>query len=106
VWREDAIAQLLDEHRGGALFVAGCKSNQGRLYDRFDHVVLLSAPLDVLVERIASRDNNPYGKSPEERALIEHHVATVEPLLRATATVEIDASAPLDEVVERIEALL
>jgi dephospho-CoA kinase len=105
VWREDAIERLLDGHAEGALFVSGCKSNQGRFYDRFDHVVLLSAPLDVLLARIAARADNPYGKSPEERELIREHVAAVEPLLRATATVEIDASAPLEDVVRRLEQL-
>lgn len=30
------------------------------------HIVLLSAPRDVLVERLASRTNNPFGKTPDE----------------------------------------
>jgi gluconate kinase len=105
VWREDAIARLLDGHRAGALYVAGCKSNQGRFYDRFEHVALLSAPLDVILARVGARADNPYGKSPEERDLIATYVETVEPLLRATATIEIDASGPLVEVVDRLEAL-
>lgn len=105
VWREEAITQLLTEHPKGKLFVAGCKSNQGKFYPLFDHVVLLSAPTEVILTRIANRTNNPYGKSPEERELILHHLAEVEPLLRATATTEIDASAPLDEVVHRLECL-
>src|SRR5882724_8173987 len=66
VWREAEMADLLDGHRGGALFVAGCKSNQGRFYPRFDHVVLLSAPLEVMLQRIAQRENNRYGKTSEE----------------------------------------
>jgi hypothetical protein len=67
-------------------------------------VVLLSAPAHVLFARIAGREN-PYGKSPEERTLILRHIAEVEPLLRATATIEIDASAPLDEVVDKLDQL-
>lgn len=105
IWREDAIIQLLTGHQEGKLFVAGCKSNQGKFYPMFDHVALLSAPADVILARIEDRENNPYGKSPEERELVLHHLAEVEPLLRATATTEIDASAPLDEVVERLERL-
>lgn len=106
VWREDAIARLLAERDGRALFVAGCKSNQGKFYGRFDHVALLSAPADVLLARIHGRTNNPYGKSDEERDLILQHLATVEPLLRATATIEIDASAPTEEVARRLEELI
>lgn len=105
IWREDAITALLGGHRHGWLFVAGCKSNQGRFYPQFDHVALLSAPAEVLLDRIARRTGNPYGKGPGERELILHHLATVEPRLRASATVEIDAAAPISEVVKRLEEL-
>ena len=105
VWREDAITQLLTRHQQGTLYVSGCKSNQGKFYPLFDHVVLLSAPAEVILQRIALRDNNPYGKNPEERKLILRHLAEVEPLLRATATIEIDASLPLDQVVHQLEHL-
>jgi dephospho-CoA kinase len=105
IWREQAIADLLAGHHTGNLFVAGCKSNQGKFYPQFDHIVLLSAPADVLLARIAARTNNPYGKRPEERAAILEYLAIVEPQLRATATIEIDTSAPTDKVVEQVESL-
>jgi dephospho-CoA kinase len=105
VWREDAIGVLLDQTRDGTLFVAGCKSNQGAFYPRFDHVALLSAPADVMLGRIDVRTNNPYGKTPDERALILQHLAEIEPRLRATATIEIDASVPIVDVVDQLEAL-
>ena len=105
VWREDAITELLADHRQGTLFVAGCKSNQGRFYAQFDHVALLSAPADVLFARIAARNNNPYGKKPEDRDRILQHLAEIEPRLRATATIEIDASAPIFQVVDQLEEL-
>jgi shikimate kinase len=105
VWREDAITGLLTGHQHGKLFVAGCKSNQGKFYPLFDHVVLLSAPAEVMLARIADRTTNSYGKAAAERNLILHHLATVEPLLRRSATVEIDASAPLEEVVRQLEDL-
>lgn len=105
VWREDAISRLLANHTQGHLFVAGCKRNQGRFYPQFDHIALLSAPAEVLLARIAARDNNPYGKSAREEADILRNLADVEPRLRATATVEIDASAPLLAVVQQLEDL-
>lgn len=37
--------------------------------------------------------------------MILRYLAEVEPRLRATATIEIDASAPLTEVVRRLEEL-
>jgi broad-specificity NMP kinase len=102
VWDEARVAELLDRERSGTLFVSGTVSNQGRFYPRFDAVVLLSAPVDVLLERLASRTTNDYGKTGEERELILRHVDEVEPLLRATCTHEIDASLPLDSVVAEL----
>lgn len=104
IWREDAMSALLDTD--DTLFVAGCKSNQGRFYPLFHHIVLLSAPAAVLLSRIAARTDNPYGKSPADRAEILANLAAVEPLLRATCTLEIDATAPLDDVVSLLEALI
>ena len=67
VWREDAITALLATRRHGHLFVAGCKTNQGKFYPQFDHIALLSVPADVLLARIAARTGNLYGKHPAER---------------------------------------
>ena len=107
IWRESAVRDLLTAHaeRDGHLFVAGCKSNQGRLYPLFDRVVLLSAPASVILARIAARTDNPYGQRAEERTEILENLATVEPLIRATASAEIDASASLEEVVRQLEEL-
>lgn len=102
VWREDLIAELLSRDDGGTLYVSGTVSNQGRFYPRFDAVVLLSAPVDVLLRRIDARTRNDYGKTAEERALILSHVESVEPLLRATSTHKIDATQPLVEVVAQL----
>ena len=79
--------------------------NQSTFYDRFDAVVLLSAPTDVLLDRIARRTTNDYGKTPLERAMILADVAEVEPLLRKGCTHELDASRPLDEIVEDLIAI-
>ena len=105
LWREDRIAELLDREPRTTLYVSGTVSNQGRFYPRFDAVVLLAAPADVLFDRIERRTTNDYGKSTEERELIRSHIAEVEPLLRATCTHEIDASQPLADVVADLVAV-
>jgi dephospho-CoA kinase len=99
LWVEDRMAELLRGEDGRTLFVQGCVRNQGKFYERFDAVVLLSAPVGVIMNRLASRTTNDYGKAPAQRELILHQVETVEPLLRAGCTHELDASKPLDEVV-------
>jgi dephospho-CoA kinase len=99
LWLEDRMNELLHSDSDPALFVQGCVRNQSKFYDRFDAIVLLSAPADVLLDRIENRTTNVYGKTAEERELILHHLATVEPWLRADCTHELDTNRPLDEVV-------
>ena len=99
LWVEERITGLLDSDDGRSLFVQGCVRNQSTFYDRFDAVVLLSAPIDVILDRVAHRTTNDYGKTPLERAMIVDDLAAIEPLLRRGCTHELDASRPLAEVV-------
>ena len=105
LWNEERIDDLLSGHSDGALFVVGTVANQGRFYSRFDAVVLFSAPLDVILERVAARASNPYGNAEVEREKIADDMATYEPLLRPGATVEIDTRRPLADVVDELEAV-
>jgi len=105
VWDERRVAALLARDGDSTLYVSGTVSNQGRFYPRFDAVVLLSAPAEVLLRRITTRTTNDYGKSSEERDLILRNLAEVEPLLRASCTHEVDATQPLDVVVQELVAI-
>ena len=106
LWREDAIRQLLATEDADLLFLAGCEENQGTFHPQFDHIVLLSAPLETMVERLQARTNNPYGKSPLELRRFLEDVETVEPLLRRAADHEVETTAPLDDVVATILRLV
>jgi dephospho-CoA kinase len=105
MWREDRIAELLAREQGPTLYISGTVSNQGRFYPQFDAVVLLSAPAEVLLRRVATRATNDYGKSSEERDFILRHLVEVEPLLRATCTHEVDATQPLEAVIRQLVAI-
>jgi dephospho-CoA kinase len=106
VWREDRIQELLSTEDVEVLFLSGCSPNQGRFYPQFDHIVLLAAPPAVLVERLATRTTNPYGRHPDEVARVLALQQTVEPLLRAGAELGVDTSAPLDQVVATVLRLV
>lgn len=69
-------------------------------------MVLLSAPVAVLLNRVARRTDNPFGATEADRARIVVDTAEIEPLLRRTATLEIDATRPLTEVVDLVAARL
>jgi len=86
MWDENRMSALLEHER--RVFVSGTVENQGRFYDRFEHVVLLTAPVDVLVTRVSTRTNNPYGRTAEDRADIRKYVVEVEPLLRRGASLD------------------
>jgi dephospho-CoA kinase len=105
VWDEPALTELLDSAYEQHLFVAGCVSNQGQFYDRFTAVVLISVPREVLLERIAARTSNDFGKQAAEQAAILADLQLVEPLLRATATVELDGTLPVSVLADRVEQL-
>jgi len=82
------MSALLAEHP--TIAVSGTSRNQGRFYDRFEHVVYLDVPLEVLLRRVRVRTNNPYGKAAEQQADITRYVSEVEPLIRRSATIELD----------------
>jgi shikimate kinase len=102
IWREDRIQQLLSTEDADVLFVSGCKTNQRTFYPQFDHIVLLSASAELIIERLLTRTTNPYGKHPDELAQVLHYLQTVEPSLRRGATLEVDTSVPLEQVVQMI----
>ena len=99
LWVEERITGLLDSDDGRSLFVEGCVWNQSKFYDRFNAVVLLTAPADVILDRVARRTRNNYGKTALERAMILDDLVTVEPFLREGCTHELDASRPLADIV-------
>jgi shikimate kinase len=106
VWREDRIQNLLSTEDTDVLFLSGCAENMRKFLPQFDHVVLLSAPPNVIVERLRTRINNPYGQHPNEIARVLGLVETLEPLLRRAAGHEIDTSACIEDVVETLLELV
>jgi shikimate kinase len=103
-WDEQRMNRLLTSDPN--VIVSGTVENQGSFYHRFEHVVLLSAPLQILIERVSSRTNNPYGRTPEQHAEIARYMETVEPLLRRGATLELDGRRPATELADVIEDLV
>lgn len=103
-WDEPRMRQLLRDHSD--LVVSGTVENQVKFYDRFWHVVLLTAPLDVLIQRVVNRTNNPYGQTQSQRDDIARYVETVEPLLRRGATIVLDGRRPVSDLADAVERLV
>jgi shikimate kinase len=106
IWREECVQDLLSVEDADVLFLCGCAPNQVNFYLQFDHIVLLSAPVPLMIERMATRTTNPYGKQPDELAMVLQHKQTVEPMLRRVASLEVDTTVSVDRVVETILGLV
>jgi predicted kinase len=103
-WRRDAVATLLAGHADGVVFFAGCSEEQAAL--PFDRRILLTAPRDVLAERLATRATNAYGRTPAEREQVLADLDAVEPLLRRSADLVLTSTAPPGALADAVLASL
>ena len=62
--------------------------------------------MQVLLDRVQQRTNNPYGKSVEQQAEIVNFTQMVEPLLRKGSTLELDARLPVSELADALERIM
>lgn len=93
-WREDAVRELLGTASGDdVLVVSGTSTHQGRLYPLLEHVVVLTVPDDVAVERLRTRTSNTWGKAPGELERELELREVVGPLLERGACLVLDTSA-------------
>jgi shikimate kinase len=102
VWREDRVRALLSSPEEGPLFISGCAENMGRLFPLIDTVILLSAPVATIMDRLEARSSGSYGSAAEERRKVADLISTIEPLLRESADYEIDTRRSVDATVDAI----
>lgn len=102
-WDAGRMSELLDQH--AEVVVSGTVDNQVDFYDRFGHLVLLSVPVDVAIARVSARTDNPYGGTTAEQDEIVRNTDEIEPLLRESATLELDGRLPVPELADRVEEL-
>jgi shikimate kinase len=101
VWREDRLRALLATPRDRTLFLSGTSETMDRFLPQIDTVILLSAPVETLLERLEARSDG-YGRTEEERRKVAELVEMIEPLLRRSADHEIDTRRPVAATVDEI----
>ena len=101
-WRVERVADLLKQGETGPdlLFFAGCSEEQATL--PFDYRVLLTAPAEILVQRLVTRTTNSYGWSAEQRAQVLADLAEVEPLLRRSADLILVTIEPTPRIADAL----
>jgi broad-specificity NMP kinase len=93
-WRVERVAEVLTpgEAAPELVFFAGCSEEQATL--PFDYRVVLTAPEDILLQRLMARTTNGYGRSAAQRAQVLADLADVEPLLRRSADLVLVTTEP------------
>lgn len=104
-WDEIAVERLLAEEPADILFFAGCEENMVDFLQRFDAIVLLSAPRDVLVARAHAPTNSQFGTTSLKLQRILFDIEHIEPRLRQIANFEINTDDDLDLVIQQIVLL-
>lgn len=106
-WRikRTCVRSLVDSAAGGTVFLCGSVENEDEVWDLFDAVVCLVINDETLVQRIASRTTNTFGRHPEElRAAIRWN-RTVEATYRGFGATIVDAMRPLEQVVQEVRTI-
>jgi dephospho-CoA kinase len=88
-WHRARVAELLADP-AELIFFAGCSEEQAEL--PFDVRVVLTAPAELISERLEARTGNAYGRSARERAQVFTDLAEIEPLLRRSADLVLETT--------------
>src|ERR1700733_4990610 len=101
LWNIDRVMSVIADHSNAISFFCGGSRNFARFIDLFDGVFVLEVDLETLNRRLAGRGDDEFGGRPRERELVERLHATKEDTPKG---VVIDATAPLERVVDEILA--
>ena len=100
----DKLLELKANANSKTTFVCGVASNEDEYLDVFDKVLALMVDIDTLKRRINDRDDNSFGKLPHEMDIILEWQQGVEDHYRKVGAQVIDATKPLNEIVDEIVA--
>lgn len=102
VWDLDRVRELVADRSHPVTFLCGGSRNHARFVDLLDGVLVLEVDRATLERRLDARPDDEYGSSPDERAHVLRLHATRADLPTGTG---VDATRPLDEVVDEVERL-
>ncbi|MDO4712064.1 MAG: AAA family ATPase [Peptostreptococcaceae bacterium] len=96
------IETVSDKH----LVLSVCEFDQTLIYPLMNEIILLTAPIEVMKERIDSRKNNNYGKSREDWEKIVRDKTEIEPLLEKSTDHILQTDGELEGIVEKIKSII
>jgi broad-specificity NMP kinase len=99
-WRLDKLQELLGS--ADDVFICAITSNTVELAHLFDRVYVLVPDRETLARRLRERTNNNFGKDPAEADPVLAHNDVIADEWRPRGGIPIDASRPLEAVVDDI----
>lgn len=100
-WQDDVISSLLTSD--DIVFLGGIASNSPVYYPEFDVIFVLTLDNSTLRQRILGRTDKDYAKHPEQlRGELAFRPVLQERLLKLPNSVEVDATTPLNNMVDYI----
>jgi dephospho-CoA kinase len=99
------VEELAKQAKDKNIFLCGVVANEKEVWDLFGKVIALTVDEDTLKHRIQSRTNNDFGKSEHEFEQILGWQATVGEAYRKFGHVTLDATRPINQVVDDVVAV-
>lgn len=106
LWNKDTIDKELGDQGRDLTFVCGGAMNQREFEHYFSKIFILQVNDDTLKNRILSRTSHDFGKDPKDLARQLKWNKGVSKYAREKGAVLIDASQPIDKVVDNILAVV
>jgi dephospho-CoA kinase len=102
IFDEKVLENLFKKHQDETLFICSITANQSKYYPQFDRLFLLTAPDDIITDRLGTRTNNYFGKHPLELQRVISRHEEFDDELKANGAVVIDSTRPIEAVAETI----
>lgn len=103
-WDPARLDEVIAAAGPATLYVCGGAANELELAGRFTRVFMLELDEPTMLARIAARPDNNWGRIGDTREHLRRFLPGYQARLRASGAIPIDASQPLDQVIEAILA--
>lgn len=100
--KANEVEKLKQRSEGQTVFLCGTVPNEDEVWNYFDNTFCLILDDSTLKHRLQTRTSNNYGKSPEELQKILEWNKDAEKNYRLFGSMIIDASQPIEQVVDTI----
>lgn len=102
---KDWLQQLKNKSKTETIYIFGISENDLDFFDLYDQVILLNIDENTQKERIVRRASSNYGKEPKQLSAAQKWRPVQIEKYRDAGAKEIDATLPLQEVVNKVLAI-